>query len=99
MGASSRASYMGCRDEVFEPRRIGLRLRLMLPDLESDFMQTSVLTTFPAAGLLRQRELVSGGWSYLGSSQPALQATALPVMALSGPGREKASRSQSHELP
>jgi hypothetical protein len=70
----------------------------MLPDLESDFMQTSVLTTFPAAGLLRQRELVSGGWSYLGSSQPALEATALAVMALSGQGREEACSSGTAEL-
>ncbi len=70
----------------------------MLPDLESDFMQTTVLTTFPAAGLLRQRELVSGGWSYLGSSQPALEATALAVMALSGPGREEACSSGTAEL-
>jgi hypothetical protein len=61
-------------------------------------MQTNVLTSFPAAGLLRQRELVSGGCSYLGSSQPALEATALAVMALSGQGREEAYSSGTAEL-
>jgi hypothetical protein len=61
-------------------------------------MQTNVLTTFRAAELLRQRELVSGGWSYLGSSQPALEATALAVMALSGQGREGACSSGTAEL-
>ena len=48
--------------------------------------------------LLRERQLASGGWSYLSSPQISVDATALAVLALSDESPERAKRGTTEVL-